>query len=120
MIDFKFNGTESFSDFFEKVRAGIIKDGSIVADENSYKINLAGFAKDEIKVKFNKATGELTVVCNGNSPIYGKEYAVSLDLDSSDVPSIEYVNGVLVITPKQSKNEEPDEIELDFDTRLLD
>lgn len=120
MIDFKFNGTESLADFFAKVKDGILKDNSVIPNENGFIINLAGFSKDEIKVKFNKATGEITVVCNGNSPIYGKEYAVSLDLDSQVVPNIEYVNGALIIRWDVVTNAEPDEIELYFDERLLD
>lgn len=120
MIDFKFNGAESFGDLINIIKGGVIKDGSIIQNENGCIINLAGFAKDEIKVKFNKATSEITIVCKGNSPVYGKEYAISLDLDTQVVPNIEYVNGALVVSYDVPKNSEPDEIELDFGTRLLD
>lgn len=119
MIDFKFNGTESFGVFFAKVKGAVIKDSSIIQKENGFIVNVAGFAKDEVKVRFNRTTGEITVICNGDSPIYGKEYAVSFDLGAGEIPNIEYVNGALII--KWDDAREPDEVELSFeDTRLLD
>lgn len=127
MVDFKFNGTESFNNFLDKLGlleiVGTIEPRNkkylIVEQPGSLKINVAGFEKDEIKVKFNKATKKLSVICKGNSPFFGTDYKFTTDVDTDDAPFIEYRDGVLGVYWKISKNE-LEEIDLCFERGLFD
>lgn len=114
----KFNGTESFGDFFEAlkdmVRQESIDEGKEVVEDGSKLVfNVAGFDKSQIEVFYKDET--LEIICNGNSPFYGNNLVIRKYAPFLKNPKITYEKGCVIVESKGIK----ETTKLDFDTENL-
>lgn len=111
----KFNGTESFGEFFETLKDMVRQEftDEVVESDNKLVFNVAGFDKSQIEVYYKDETIE--VVCNGSSPFYGDNLVIRKYAPFLKNPKISYDKGCVIVESRGIK--EP--TKLDFDTENL-